>query len=275
MKKWVYWVLIGVFSVIFLVSSVIVIKYAINSVENSKLNDTLSSIHKNPEATATQPTFGNPDVTGPSGSSDPSAGPATPTAPPMLGELVALYEQNKHLVGWIQIEDTNVDYPVLQTPNTPEWISYYLYRDFYGKDDKHGSIYAREACDVFRPSDNLVLYGHNMADFSMFGDLYQYESEQFYKGHKYIRFDTLYQRNVYEIFAVFHTSGTYGVGFSYHLFNDAKNAQEFDDFISKCKELSFYDTGITPQYGDKLLTLSTCDFHIDNGRLVVLARRIN
>lgn len=275
MKKWVYWALIGVFGVVFLISAVIVGNYVVNSIQNDKLNNELSSIHKDPIATDTAPSSDGSHGIAPSvNPSDPLL-PPQPTTPPMLPEMVSLYERNKHLVGWVQIDGTNVDYPVLQTPNEPDWISYYLYRDFYGKDDKHGSIYVREACDVFRPSDNIVIYGHNMADFSMFGHLYQYESQNFYKDHKLIRFDTLYERHTYEIFAVFHTSGSYGVGYPYHRFNDAKNQEEFDDFVSQCKKLSFYDTGITPEYGDKLITLSTCDFHIENGRLVIVARRIS
>ena len=80
--------------------------------------------------------------------------------------------------------------------------------------------------------------------------------------------------HTYKIFAVFKTSANIGQGFSYHQFVDAENEKEFNDFVSKCKELSFYDTGITPVYGDKLICLSTCEYTLDNGRLVVAAVRI-
>ncbi len=199
----------------------------------------------------------------------------TTTAPKVILEyLQPYYDQNPHTVGWIEIEGTMVDYPVVQTPNEPEWINYYLYRDFYGNDHIGGSIYMREACDVFAPSDNLVLYGHNMANHTMFGEVLDYRYYDHYLNHKYIRFDTLYEEHTYEIFAVFRTSGTTGVGFPYHLFNEAQNEEEFDAFVAECKRLSLYEIDLTPQYGDKLITLSTCDFSITNGRLVVVAMRI-
>ena len=89
-----------------------------------------------------------------------------------------------------------------------------------------------------------------------------------------IGFDTLYEYHTYKIYAVFKTSANIGEGFSYHKFVDAANEQEFNDFVKKCKELSFYDTGITPVYGDKLIALSTCEYTLNNGRLVVCAVRV-
>ena len=91
---------------------------------------------------------------------------------------------------------------------------------------------------------------------------------------RYVYFDTLSEYHTYEIFAVFQTEANHVGSFNYHLFDDAANEEEFNAFVSKCKEISYYDTGITPQFGDKLITLSTCDRSIEDGRLVVVARRV-
>lgn len=194
---------------------------------------------------------------------------------PVTGYLpwyTELHEQNSDMVGWVQIEGTKINYPVMQTEF--ENSNYYLYRDFDKKDSVRGSIYARETCDVFKPSDNITLYGHNMKDGSMFAYLGQYFNKETWEKNPLIFFDTLTESHVYKIFAVFKTSANKDVGFSYHTMEDAANEADFNAFIASCKELSFYDTGITPVYGDKLICLSTCEYTLDNGRFVVAAVRI-
>ena len=183
-----------------------------------------------------------------------------------------LHNENPDMVGWLQIENSKINYPVMQT--SVDNANYYLYRDFDKKESVRGCIYAREECDVFEPSDNITLFGHNMKDGSMFAYLGNYYQKSAWEENPLIFFDTLNESHVYKIFAVFKTSGTDGVGFAYHLMADAKDEQEFNEFVSTCKELAFYDTGITPVYGDKLLCLSTCEYTIDNGRFVVAAVRI-
>ena len=179
---------------------------------------------------------------------------------------------NNDMVGWIKIEGTKVNYPVMQTPDNP---NYYLYRDFDGKDSARGCIYAREECDINDPSDNITLYGHNMRDGSMFAAANAYVHKATWEENPLIFFDTLYEYHTYKIFAVFKTSANIGEGFTYHNMIDAQNKEDFDQFIAKCKDLSFYDTGITPQYGDKIICLSTCEYTLDNGRLVIAAVRIS
>lgn len=183
-------------------------------------------------------------------------------------DLAALQAENPDLAGWIQIPDTAIDYPVMHTPDRPD---HYLYRDFQGKISDYGCIYAEEGSDPQAPSDNVTLYGHAMRDGSMFAGLRSYTDPEFWETHPDIRFDSLTQPRTYQIFAVFRTSGYAGQGFAYHSFTDADTAAEFDDFVAQCKTLSLYDTGITPEYGDKLLCLSTCDYTRANGRLVVAA----
>lgn len=183
-----------------------------------------------------------------------------------------LHTQNPDMVGWLQIENTKINYPVLQS--SVENANYYLYRDFDKKESVRGSIYAWEKCDVFEPSDNITLFGHNMKDGTMFAYLGNYYDKATWENNSLIFFDTLTESHVYKIFAVFKTSGTDNVGFAYHQMVDAENEADFNEFVSTCKQLSFYDTGITPVYGDKLLCLSTCEYTIDNGRFVVAAVRI-
>lgn len=183
-----------------------------------------------------------------------------------------LHQENPDMVGWLKIEDTKIDYPVMQTDE--ENANFYLYKDFQKNSSVRGCIYAREQCDVFAPSDNITLFGHNMKDGSMFAALGKYYDKSVWENNPMVFFDTLTESHVYKIFAVFKTSGTDDVGFGYHLVVDAKDEAEFNEFIATCKQLSFYDTGITPVYGDKILCLSTCEYTIDNGRFVIAAVRI-
>ena len=127
------------------------------------------------------------------------------------------------------------------------------------------------------PSDNITLFGHNMKDGSMFASLNAYVDKATWEENPTITFDTLTDFHTYMIFAVFRTTATKGEGFSYHKFVDAENEKEFNDFVAECKKLAYYDTGITPVYGDKLICLSTCEYTHpqQNGRLVVAAYRIS
>ena len=189
----------------------------------------------------------------------------------MLPGYAEIYEMNNDTVGWIKLPGTELDYPVMQTPDRE---NFYLDKDFYGNKSTRGCIYAREVCDINEPSDNVTLYGHNMADGSMFAALNAYVSKTAWDNNRLIFFDTLTEYHTYKIFAVFKTSANLNQGFSYHQFVDADNEEEFNEFVKTCKDLSFYDTGITPVYGDKMICLSTSEYTLDNGRLVVAAVRI-
>ena len=180
-----------------------------------------------------------------------------------------LYEQNHDFIGWLKINDTNINYPVMQTEKKRQ--DYYLHRNFYKEYSQLGTPYIAEACNV-QTSDNLIIYGHHITKDKMFGELEKYKNQNFYENHKTINFNTVYGNADYEIIAVFKTVAY--TGFKYYNFINANSRDEFDTFISKCKELSFYDTKKTAQYGDKLLTLSTCEYSRKNGRLVVIAKKI-
>ncbi len=180
----------------------------------------------------------------------------------------ALYEQNNDFAGWISLEGTVLNYPVMQTVENP---NYYLRRGFDKTYDYYGVPYVAEHCDL-KTSDNVVIYGHHMDNGTMFSPLKKYVYKDFWNAHPTLRFDTMEEFGTYQVFAVFKIKAS--DSFAYHMFADAANAAEFDAFVSECKSRSRYDTGITPVYGDRLLTLSTCEYSQTNGRLVVVAKKI-
>lgn len=198
------------------------------------------------------------------------------TEPTMIAGYEELYNLNSDTVGWLKIDGTQLNYPVMQIPGDNE---YYLKHNFDKRESARGSVYAWGDADINEPSDNITLFGHNMADGSMFACLNAYTSQGTWERNSLIIFDTLYEYHTYEIFAVFATSANLGEGFSYHQFVNAETEEEFNEFVSTCKKLAFYDTGITPVYGDKMICLSTCTYSLnglphDNARLVVAAKRI-
>ena len=179
-----------------------------------------------------------------------------------------VFAQNNDLIGWISIPGTKIDYPVMQTKDN---LDYYLKHSFQKEYSNYGVPYAAESCDA-DISDNMVLYGHHMKDGSMFSDLCKYEDEDFYQEHKTIRFDTLDSFGEYEVVAAFKTVAYSESGFKYYHFVRAEQEEDFDEFIEGCKELALYDTGVSAEYGDQLITLSTCEYSRTNGRMVVVAK---
>ena len=257
MKKVLSIALIVILLVVFCVSTYFVGAYIVESRKQSSEFDKISAMVDQTRPTA--PTAA--ETTAPTEETVITE----PTEPGILERYQEVYEQNPDVVGWIQIEGTKVNYPVMQTPQEP---NFYLKRNFNKDRSEWGSIYAREECDINKPSDNITLYGHNMRDCSMFGDLKNYIHQEFWEDHKLIFFDTLTDYHVYEIFSVFKTTASQGEGFAYHNMIDAQSEEDFNEFIRTCKELSFYDTGITPVYGDKTICLSTCEYTLENGRLI-------
>ena len=203
---------------------------------------------------------------------------------PILGQYSKYVKINTDVVGWIRIvldenatADYNkylVNYPIL---HRPEEKDYYLYRDIYGKYDKNGggSIYLREQCDMLEPTDVLTIYGHAMFDGTMFGRLNRYKTKSFFNDHPYIKVWNLYEEHTYQVVCIFKTSGTYGVGFPYHLYDDFEDEAEYEEFINGVRDLALLDSGIETHYGDKFICLSTCEYTQNNGRLVLVAKRIS
>ena len=195
-----------------------------------------------------------------------------PTLPPVIHSgLLALHEKNPDCVAWITIEGTVIDYPVMYRPGQK---NYYLHRDFNGNHASAGALFIAENCDP-DDSDNVIIYGHHMNSGKMFAALNKYKKQSFYEEHKRIVFETLHGSEAYEIMFAFTTPVYTGHDFAYYAFSKANSAEEYDAYISACRERALYDTGVTEQYGDKLLTLSTCEYSQKNGRMVVVARKIN
>ena len=273
--KILYWGLIAVLILIILAcAGLIAAKLITDARDKSEYNELQqmrpSVTRPSMDLTVTQPTQTDPTLDTLPEQTDP-----TTTAPPIddtvLYEYQLLYEINRDMVGWIQIEGTAIDYPVVQTPNEP---NFYLRRNFYKENATCGTIYAREACNINLPSDNVTLYGHNMRNGTMFADLHKFEQKSFWNDHRYVNFDTLHEYRTYEIFAVFKTTADLTKGFSYHVYDTFATEKAFNEYVTTCKNLSMYDTGVMPAFGEKLLTLSTCDKSISDGRLVVVCRLV-
>ena len=182
----------------------------------------------------------------------------------------SLFTENSDMVGWIFIEGTGINYPVMQTKNSP---NYYLKRNFNKEYSDLGVPYVQENCDL-ATSDNIIIYGHHIKGGKMFGSLDKFTSKSFYEKHKVIQFNTLTEQSQYQIIAVFKTVAYSASGFRYYDFVNADDEADFNAYVSRCKELALYDTGVTAKYGDRLLTLSTCKRFAENGRLVVVAKKI-
>lgn len=205
-------------------------------------------------------------------SSDPSAEKAPARAENgMLEQYAPLWEENHDLAGWLSIPDTQIDYPVMHTPEAPE---YYLRRGFDKKYAMSGSLFIGDGCAP--DSLHTIVYGHAMKNGSMFGSLKRYADPGFWAEHPVIQYDTLMQEGEYEVIAAFYsrvyTDRDTGV-FRYYQYTDLSERETFDDYVSQATRSALYDTGLSAAYGDHLLTLSTCSYHTENGRFVVVARQ--
>lgn len=203
----------------------------------------------------------------------------------ILLEYEELYNQNNDMIGWLKIEDTVIDYPVMQTMDDE---NYYLNRNFDKEDDKNGCLImdtdsvvgegTRELgyVESKEPSSNLIIHGHNMKSGNMFGDLTLYEDEAYGKEHNIICFDSLYEKREYELISVFYSQVFYQHEevFKYYKFFQADTQEEFDDWYNNIKQMSLYDTGVEAELGDEFITLSVCAYHVEDGRFVVVGKRI-
>lgn len=192
--------------------------------------------------------------------------------PPILKKYETLYQKNQKLIGWLTVDGTTIDYPVMQTSNN----DYYLEHNYNQEYDKNGSIFLDYTCNAAFPNDNMIIYGHNMKSGKMFGSLKKYASEDFYRQHPQIHFDTIYDEGIYDVMYVFR-SRIYSeeeIVFKYYQFIDATSEDEFYSNMEEMASMSLYRTGITANYGDRLITLSTCDSSETNGRFVVVAKKV-
>lgn len=194
--------------------------------------------------------------------------------PEILPEYAAIYEENEDFAGWIKIEDTKVDNPVMLTKGNRD---YYLTRNFNGEEDINGTLFMDARTDLTDRSTNIIIYGHNMKSGQMFGGLKKYLEKDYWTSHKQVTFDTIYEKGTYEIFAVCLSQVQYRneSAFRYYNFIEADTEEEFDEFIENIKQLSVFVSEDLPQYGDDLLTLSTCNNFVEDGRLFLVAKKVD
>ena len=179
-----------------------------------------------------------------------------------------LYDLNHDFVGWIRIEGTNINYPVMQSLDDPE---YYLDHDFDKEYCVYGVPFADAACEIGK-SNNVILYGHRMSTDSMFHEILYYEDPEYREEHPLIQFDTLEKCGTYEVIAAFRYDVNHDP-FRFNLYTDM-DMETFAEYVRNVQERQLYSTGLTALYGDHLLTLSTCDYYYGNGRFVVVAREV-
>jgi len=194
----------------------------------------------------------------------------------IIGKYAGLFKANSDIVGWVQIDETPVDYPVMQTKDDPE---YYLYRNFKKEYSEAGTIFMDAASDIYRPTSNWLVYGHHMRSGIMFHDIEKYDNKEFYDKHPTFRFDTIYKggQGTYQVIAACY-SKIYGQNedvFKYYQYADIDNKEDFDEYVANVKAIACYETGETAEYGDQLVTLSTCAYQTKDGRFFVVGKRID
>lgn len=184
--------------------------------------------------------------------------------PKMIPErnIKLLREMNGDCMGWICIPGTKLDYPVMHTPTDPEM---YLRRDFYGEYSHSGTPFMDSRCAY--NSDNVLIYGHNMKNNTMFSLVDNYAEQSYRDAHPTIEFETAEGCKLYTVFA----AAVVEADDAWYQFVDAETQAEFDENIAYIKSISIYDTEITPQYGKQIVTLSTCDYTQENARFIITA----
>ena len=187
-------------------------------------------------------------------------------------QVKQLQEQNPDIVGWLEIENTNINYPVLQGTDN----RYYMTHNYKKENSKNGSIFLDAKYNWNIPSNNLLIYGHNLGNGMMFQELLKYEKESFYQEHPTIRFTTTEEDAQYEIISVF-KSRVYHKSeknvFRYYFFLNNESEEEYREFVKNAKNASLYPINATASYGDQLITLSTCSYHVQDGRFAVVGRK--
>jgi sortase B len=261
----IFAILIVTFSLVAVIFGAIIISYI------SKRNDesqTITVLSETLEADATLPQPTIPKT--PLPTVEPTETP-DPT-PLILPQYARLYEENEDIFGWISIEDTVLDYPVMHTPDEPER---YLRTAFDGSSAKSGVPFMEADCSA--DCGNYIIFGHNMKDGTMFTSILKYADKAYWEQHPIIHFSTLYEQSEYEVVAAFYSRVFYQDETDVFRFYDCVDLSDrtvFCGFEENLQEAALYDTGIECEYGDSFITLITCAYHTENGRFVVVARKM-
>lgn len=210
----------------------------------------------------------------------------TMDSPEMLASMRELYDMNNDCIGWLSIPDTNIDYNLMQCQEDEQ---YYLDRDFQKNYSANGCLILDNDSDIGTgtlnnnyldgtlPSTNLIIHGHNMKNGSMFGNLDKYRQQEYCESHSTVKLTSLWEEREYEVMAVCLSQvylKTQTDVFKYYKFFEAYTEDEFNDFYNNIKNIQLYETGVTAEYGDEFLTMSVCAYHVENGRLIVVCKRV-
>ena len=198
--------------------------------------------------------------------------PAGENVNPNGARFAALRDKNSDFIGWISIDGTNLDFPVMYAPDNKD---FYLRHDFNKAYSVYGVPYLDEQTTLGAnaESDNLIIYGHNMKTGTIFGCLTEYRKADYSQEHPFIEFDTVYGDAKYEVFGAFTIDVVNDTSFIYNQYIDM-DEDTYNRYVDQVISRSDVDSGIRPAYGEQLLTLSTCEYSSANGRYVVVARRV-
>lgn len=189
----------------------------------------------------------------------------------ILPKFEALLNENQYLVGWIKIDGTPVDYPVVQYTDN----DYFLRRDFYGNDDRNGTIFIDYRNIVDPQGKNLMIYGHNMKSSKMFSSLQKYEKLSYYQEHPIIQFDRLTEEGQYKIFSiVLADSSSNKEAEDLRIYLDYPTEEFFLDYVQKTRECSFFDIPVDVRGDDQIITLVTCAYDFEDARILIFARKV-
>lgn len=268
--------LMFLFLAVFLFSGIMLVTTLVRSGQEEKaLSELAARVPERPSARpAGTPVDGTDTRPGSTGAL-PQDDPTLSTAPeePEVSIYAPLAAENPDLFGWITIEGTGIDYPVMFTPEDPE---YYLHRAFDKSYAYSGVPFLDAGC--FDGCGNYLVYGHHMNNGTMFAKLLSYRNEDFWREHPIIQFDTLEEYGDYQVMAAFYSKAYLDTDenvFRYYRYTDLTQEETFNDYVNQVLRAALYDTGVRAQYGDQLLTLSTCSYHTLDGRFVVVAKKIS
>ena len=246
--------------VVLAISSYFFIKELVKNKKETDIFDDLQEIAENPENTTNENQF-----------TDIFENKEGNLSSENTYNLENIAKINSEIIGWIKIDGTNIDYPIMQNGD------YYLHKDIYKNYSSHGTPYLAPFCNL-KKSDNLIIYGHHMKDNTMFSQLEKYKNYNFYLNHKYIKFFTIENgrtiENTYEVMIAFKTIAYSDEGFRYYSYTDFQNYEDYEEFVENCRNLEFYYTGVVGTHQDKYITLSTCEYSQKNGRMIIVAKKI-
>ena len=194
---------------------------------------------------------------------------AEATLPPMQESFAELYAQNPHVVGWLEM-DPDIALPVVQWDN-----SFYMDHDFDGNESVAGTLFVDSRNTLWPQDDHILIYGHNMKDGSMFGSLNNYRNVGFLRATTCIQFNTIYGDAQYVPFALFDASMTKDDPNYFKLIRlNFSEEQPFDAFLADVQSRSLFNIPVDVNEDDQLLSLVTCSYSMDDGRFIILCRKL-